>query len=811
MEGFSGYLLENVASARVRRSANRAFNALFEGLTPPQKTRRAIRGMLPEPPGGWDAPAMDADGNQRFTAENGRPMTYAEALEYHIRNTFFHDGGRSNPRFEPGVARIAYKELGLWPEGLEDWAKGQRPASTDTASVGRFARILREISASHSDDYDSDLNGMWWMEIYAQFAHGSTGEKYVNEEADGTGSKYRVVWIKNYDEAKKYGRYTEGTQQWCLTQYRKYWNQYTKGNTVKMYFLVSPDIDTVEPVPGPNAPLDEYGLSLIGVGIAPDGTLDNCCTRWNHMHGGSDMALTEEQLCKLLNVRELSDACPPFTDEDRAASESRFEQLVGMAISGNAPHGRKVELLHSFGDVRVYDIPLGAGEHYKIALKSDGTPVIKYPIWDEKVHGDYSMVAFYDPYFGDSGSVPDDERESGSRVIVRYDGASYTSPDDDEDISYDDVLYGTERRQGREGINYGRAYLASETYGDTFMFDVTKMDWTGEDVRVDDVSGNLFLKDGSTLCVMNPDGYKELTDDVYEDAEDFFYGNGFAGCCKYKGSYERSYVLYDDITGELLSERLDVRNVSIIMGKLALHLEYGDGTMELLGVDGKSIIGKGDMTDDRPKIYDLRGGTVKSFFGALSREGELVTADWGTDDDGIAKVNSLVKLKLPLMDIPAGAVVRPVISGNSGIGVLVRNGKKSRARYLSPDGREYPGPYDTWDTKLTDCAALILERDSGAENALHAVRLVPVNIIDPETGIPVFPPEFERKMSGSLRVMLWVKSSRKLYMEFAGKDRERSAFVMKLGGEMKEINPEQVAYMVNHQMYDHIWMSPKFN
>ena len=196
MEPIAKYLLETVSNARVRRSANRAFNALFEGLTPQQKTRRAIRGMLPEPPGGWDSPAMDADGNQRFTAENGRPMTYAEALEYNIRNIFFHDGGRTNPRFEPGVARVAYKELGMWPEGLADWTTGQRPAAA-TGEIGKFARVLREISDSHADDYDFDLNGMSWQEISAQFGHGSSGKKYVNEDADGTGSKYRVVWIKN--------------------------------------------------------------------------------------------------------------------------------------------------------------------------------------------------------------------------------------------------------------------------------------------------------------------------------------------------------------------------------------------------------------------------------------------------------------------------------------------------------------------------------------------------------------------------------------------------------------------------------------
>ena len=38
----------------MRKSINEAYSALFEGLTPQQKTRRALRQFLPEPPGGWD-------------------------------------------------------------------------------------------------------------------------------------------------------------------------------------------------------------------------------------------------------------------------------------------------------------------------------------------------------------------------------------------------------------------------------------------------------------------------------------------------------------------------------------------------------------------------------------------------------------------------------------------------------------------------------------------------------------------------------------------------------------------------------------
>lgn len=84
-------------------------------------------------------------------------------------------------------------------------------------------------------------------ELIARFAHGSTGQKYVNEEADGSGTNYMVVWILNFETAKKYGHYTENIQRWCLTEMRRYWNNYTKGNTVKMYFLIAPNVDEVEP------------------------------------------------------------------------------------------------------------------------------------------------------------------------------------------------------------------------------------------------------------------------------------------------------------------------------------------------------------------------------------------------------------------------------------------------------------------------------------------------------------------------------------------------------------------------------------
>lgn len=812
MESLAKYMVETVSSATLRRTVNRAYGALFEaGLSPQKKTRRAIRGMFPEPPGGWDSPAMDADGNQRFTAENGRPMTYAEALEYHIRNTFFHDGGRSNPRFEPGVARIAYKELGMWPDGLADWTTGQRPAAA-TGEIGKFAKVLREISDSHADDYDFDLNGMNWQEISVQFGHGSSGKKYVNEEADGTGCKYRVVWIKNFSEAEKYGKYTEDTQRWCLTEYPRYWKQYTKGNTVKMYFLMSPDVDTVEPEPGPNAPLDEYGLSLLGVGIAPDGTLDCCCTRWNHMHGGSDMALDEAQLCKLLNVRELSDVCPPYTDEDRVAMRDKFTELVNMAKAGKTPTGHPVELYASFGSIRVYDIPMGAGEFYKVVLKEDGTPAFSYPVYSCQVNGGYSMVAKYDPYFDDKESTGDDYAEE-PQVIIRHDGEVHTTPID-EDVTCEDVLHNAKKRVGkaimrdvRKGINRGRAYLESVPFGDAYMFDVTRMEYVGDEVTIEDVAGNLFMNNGE-LCVMAPEGPKVLTS-VEQDQEYFFYGKGFVGCTVRDGDGGHSYALFDDITGELLEQTLMITDAEVIMDGQAVKIQYEDGDGELIGIYGKPLIEKGKLSDGRPKVLDMSDGKVKSFYGTMSTDGDVYTAIWHTGNDGIYTVKALTKFRIPLDRLPGKSIIRGIVKTDKGAGILVRSSKLSRAKYIAPDGTVYTGPYDNWGSDLVDGTTIVLERDSDASNALYGDRLVPVNFIDPKTGNPVFTPEFEKKMYRKLRQVLWMKTYGVLLLEFVDNNRKVHTYSYRIGGNMVEFPVDKFSEIENYRDYDHRWISPQ--
>ena len=569
MESLGKIIYEGFDQANVRRTVMEAATALFEGLTPQQKARRTIRQLLPAPPNGWDAIAVDEQGNPLLTADNHNQMSIINCLEYHIRSIFFHDG-RSNPKFEPGIARIAYTEIGVWPEDLPDWRPNHPEHRTN--GIRPIVNVLREISGVHSDDYDFDLNGMSGDELIARFAHGSTGKKYVNEEADGSGTDYRVVWIPNFETAKKYGHYTEDTQQWCLTEMRRYWNNYTKGNTVKMYFLIAPNVDEVEPEPGPNAPLDEYGLSLIGVGIAPDGTLDNCCTRWNHMHGGSDMSLSEEQLCKLLNVRELSDICPPFTEEEHSEITVNMEKILSFAKQ-NVDNNKVVRTYWEHGDYRMLGVWVDNALKL-VLLKKDWTLAFPYPItkWEPDVISPlaYSVVLWYDPFSiqapqntdAEDGDNENDDNEGEPFAIFRFDGKYQLFTENTDGVSVDDILMDADK--GKDGILSGRLYTMHEDYGDTALFDVVNMEIKDDDADIDYLPGNLFIL-ARQLFIMTQDGYRFIVDDI---ARDDVWMNGDTANISYIDDDGHKRILaINSITGHVVMALDKVSDIKTISDK----------------------------------------------------------------------------------------------------------------------------------------------------------------------------------------------------------------------------------------------------
>lgn len=311
---FYKFLERKITGSPIVESAMAGFAALFEGLNPGQKTRRAIRNLLPEPPGGWDSPAMTEDGNE-VISQHGNVLTWAVSLETYIRETFFHDRNVAD-KFEPGIARIAYTEMGMWPEGVEDYRGGVRQSREDL--VPQIRSILRMFTGAHLDEIDFDLNGMTLDDLITKF--GNAGKSDEVDDTEDTGStEYRVIHVASFEEAHKFHDMFKGENRWCIVSDRDYWNRYTRRGKYTAYFLMSPDAENIPMEEGEGCPKDRYGKSLVGIMIGPDGSVEFCCVRWNHMNGGSDHEMSEKELSEMLG-RPVRTLCPYMGKAERKES-----------------------------------------------------------------------------------------------------------------------------------------------------------------------------------------------------------------------------------------------------------------------------------------------------------------------------------------------------------------------------------------------------------------------------------------------------------------------------------------------------------
>lgn len=303
--------------------------AIFENAegSAQHKTRRVIREVLPKYSGHFDDVATDDKGKPILT-QRGNEQTVLQYLEGQLRDRYFHDG-RSNIKFEPGIARIAFGELGF-----------QR--REDTHRLTQLGKILVEISQAHSGEYDYDLNGMTFDALQERFGGvvkaASDAEMEEIENAEYGGSDYTIEWIPDFETAEKYYSYTNPNSRWCITHMKDVWDSYTSNGMNRVYFCHRPGFERLKPVKGENCPLDEYGLSLICVIMTPEKELRTVTCRWNHDNGGSDAVMDARQLSGILG-RSVFSACPPFSDDELIKMGKTPLHLVQKMLD----EGKKVE------------------------------------------------------------------------------------------------------------------------------------------------------------------------------------------------------------------------------------------------------------------------------------------------------------------------------------------------------------------------------------------------------------------------------------------------------------------------------------
>ena len=132
-----------------------------------------------------------------------------------------------------------------------------------------FNQILKLIASdAHVNEYDNNLNGMSAEELINRFADVRVGELSKRKELMGgkqyhQNREYTIVPINSYEEATKYAKYNE----WCVTYSEDMFDDKTCHGAGRFYFCLRNGFENVQKKVGPNAPLDEYGLSMIAVSI----------------------------------------------------------------------------------------------------------------------------------------------------------------------------------------------------------------------------------------------------------------------------------------------------------------------------------------------------------------------------------------------------------------------------------------------------------------------------------------------------------------------------------------------------------------
>lgn len=190
----------------------------------------------------------------------------------------------------------------------------------------RFMAALDLLVEAHEEEYDDNFNGLKPDDIIRLFANEvkaqTAKERAASESVEETESEYTIVPVKSQDEARKFYKYinidgSSSSSQWCVVR-GSYDNYVNEDGAELFYFMLREGFDkyTREPEPGPTAPFDEFGMSMIAVSVDSNGMLKTATTRWNHTQGGNDRSFTESQLAELAGG-PFRKKFPALTDPDQ--------------------------------------------------------------------------------------------------------------------------------------------------------------------------------------------------------------------------------------------------------------------------------------------------------------------------------------------------------------------------------------------------------------------------------------------------------------------------------------------------------------
>ena len=240
----------------------------------------------------------DENGEIQRYVRSGREMRYnAEFIKHNVGEMISHSKD-VKAKFFLGATRILGELMKKYRDNTEQIHHG----------CSEFNKILGIIcdDTQHQQEYDNNLNGKTLDELKELFGQtvknvSDKRKEALNSKSYTKNNRYEIIPCEKWEDLLHYG---SPLTTWCVAQRngKSMYDSYTNNGINKFYVCLRDDYKTVEKKVGPNKPLDDYGLSMIAVNVGVDGELNTCTVRWNHEHGGSDNAMTVEQLSDLLGV-----------------------------------------------------------------------------------------------------------------------------------------------------------------------------------------------------------------------------------------------------------------------------------------------------------------------------------------------------------------------------------------------------------------------------------------------------------------------------------------------------------------------------
>ena len=171
--------------------------------------------------------------------------------------------------------------------------------ANDISTMNSMLKIISE--EPHLSEYDHNLNGLNKEEIFQRFLpiQKKETEDEINfvKRMKFTGeSDYEIVKIDSYQDASRYKKYTS----WCVTQNNSHFESYSCDGINQFYFCLKKGFENVKK-DNKDAPLNEYGLSMISVCVDYNGMPLYVTTRYNHEFEGEN----NENLCSPRQVSEV--------------------------------------------------------------------------------------------------------------------------------------------------------------------------------------------------------------------------------------------------------------------------------------------------------------------------------------------------------------------------------------------------------------------------------------------------------------------------------------------------------------------------